>query len=99
MSEDCNEEPVLLLKRLASYDFEDGDGHLYIIDKEEALRIGLVDLSSVTLHGCRPRTIAQEAWLLGPLLGNPVPKNVFVLRSQPRVQSYGTMHFPLALLA
>ncbi len=77
MSEDCNEEPVLLLKRLASYDFEDGDGHLYIIDKEEALRIGLVDLSSVTLPGCRPRTIAQEAWLLGPLLGNPVPKKCF----------------------
>ncbi len=77
MSEDCNEEPVLLLKRLASYDFEDGDGHLYIIDKEEALKIGLVDLSSVTLPGCRPRTIAQEAWLLGPLLGNPVPKECF----------------------
>ncbi|MEL5451678.1 FRG domain-containing protein [Serratia bockelmannii] len=77
MSEDCNEEPVLLLKRLASYDFEDGDGHLYIIDKEEALKIGLADLSSVTLPGCRPRTVAQEAWLLGPLLGNPVPQQCF----------------------
>ncbi|MGJ3353812.1 FRG domain-containing protein [Providencia sp. Je.9.19] len=77
LSEDCDEDPVLLLKRHASYDFEDGDGHIYIIEKEEALQIGLIDLSSVTLSGFRPRTVAQEAWLLGPLSGSPVPKKCF----------------------
>ncbi len=73
MSEDCEERPVWLRKRMAQYDFEDGDGHLYILDKDEASSIGLIDLAALQIKGYRPRTTAQAAWLLGPLRNASLP--------------------------
>jgi hypothetical protein len=58
---------------MAQYDFEDGDGHLYILDREVAALIGLVDLAALQIEGYRPRTTAQAAWLLGPFRNQTVP--------------------------
>ncbi|WP_299478128.1 hypothetical protein [uncultured Roseibium sp.] len=77
MSEDYEERPVLLRKRMAQYSFEEGDGHLYILDKETAARIGSVDLAALSIEGYRCRTEAQSAWLIGPLRNNPVPSDCF----------------------
>lgn len=73
MSEDYEERPVWLRKRMAHYDFEEGDGHLYVLDKDVAARVGLVDLADLHIDGYRPRTTAQAAWLLGPLRDRAVP--------------------------
>lgn len=78
MCEDCHENPMWLIKTVAWYYYEEGDGYLYILDKSLASRIGLVDLSDIKFEGFRPRMQAQEAWLLGPTYGKPVPENCFV---------------------
>jgi hypothetical protein len=95
LSEDCEEQPVLLLKRMARYNFEEGDGYLYILDKKAALAVGLVDLAALTLEGARPRAVAQEAWLLGPLHGEPVPHACFKVRieaSRAILRDYAFSH-------
>ncbi len=73
MSEDCEERPVWLRKKMAQYNFEEGDGHLYILDRDMAARIGLVDLAALQISGYRPRPTAQSAWLVGPLRNKPLP--------------------------
>lgn len=78
MCEDCNENPIWLIKKAVRYYYEDGDGYLYILDKSLASRLGLVDLSDIEIKGFRPRMQAQDAWLLGPLYGEPVPENCFI---------------------
>ncbi|ATE67110.1 FRG domain-containing protein [Rhizorhabdus dicambivorans] len=77
MSEDCTERPVWLRKRMARYDFKQGEGHLYVLDKMAAARCGLIDLAALSIEGFRPRTAAQAAWLIGPLRNAPVPIECF----------------------
>jgi hypothetical protein len=57
------------MKRGAQYDFEEGEGFLYVLSKEAIERHGLqcIDLSSIELPNCRPRFHAQQAWLVGAL--------------------------------
>jgi hypothetical protein len=79
LCEDCEEEPVMLVKRTASYEFAEGDGHLYVFDKAIAAeRVGVTDLAVLTIEGARPRTTAQDAWLLGPLRNTEVPMDCFI---------------------
>ncbi|MET1080683.1 MAG: hypothetical protein ABWY06_21950 [Pseudomonas sp.] len=78
ISEDCEEQPVMLRKRAARYEFEEGNGYIYVLDKTIAAEVGLVDLAALTIEGSRPRTTAQAAWLLGPLRNKPVPHGCFL---------------------
>lgn len=79
LCEDCEEQPLMLAKRMARYDFSEGEGHLYVFDKALAKqRAGLVDLAVLTIEGARPRTDAQAAWLLGPLSNTEVPADCYV---------------------
>lgn len=78
MCEDCCENFLWERKKFAQYNFEDGDGHLYVIDKSAASKVGLVDLATLTIEGFSPRTEAQKAWLLGPTIGKPIPRDCFV---------------------
>ncbi|WP_111732951.1 hypothetical protein [Roseovarius amoyensis] len=78
MSEDYEERPVWLHKRMAQYSFEAGDGHLYVIDKAAAERVGAIDLAVLKISASRCRTDAQAAWLIGPLRGAPVPSSCFL---------------------
>jgi hypothetical protein len=77
MSEDCEERPVWLGKRMARYDFEEGDGHLYVLDRDKAAKVGLIDLAALKIENRRPRTDAQQAWLLGPIRHAAVPVECF----------------------
>lgn len=77
--EDCEERPIWLIKRMAAYEFAEGDGNLYAFDKalvEE--RIGATDLAALKVDAARPRMEAQSAWLLGPLRNTEVPPECFV---------------------
>jgi len=80
MSEDFEERPVILCKKMAQYDFEEREGHLYRFDKSAAAMSGLVDLAALTIEEFRPRPVAQSAWLLGPLRGGSVPDTCFQAR-------------------
>lgn len=77
MCEDCGENFIWERKKLAHYNYEEGEGHLYVIDKSIAQRVGLIDLASLTIDGYLPRTEVQKAWLLGPTFGKPIPKECF----------------------
>lgn len=77
MSEDYEERPVWLRKRMAKYAFEEGEGHLYIIDKKAASQVGLIDLAALRIDGARCRTEAQQAWLIGPLRNTSLPADCF----------------------
>ncbi|EKD4047414.1 FRG domain-containing protein [Vibrio parahaemolyticus] len=95
MCEDCGENFLWERKKFAQYNFEEGDGHLYIIDKSIAKEVGLVDLSTLTLSGTYLRTDAQKAWLLGPTLGEPIPKECFVAHitaSRSIFRDYANLH-------
>ena len=76
-SEDYKERPVWLRKRMAHYSFEEGEGHLYLIDKEAASKVGVVDLAALSIEGTRCRTEAQRAWLIGPLRKASLPADCF----------------------
>lgn len=78
MSEDCHEDPVWLRKRMATYAFNEGQGHLYVLDKEAVTELGLIDLATLTVKGFRPRTVAQSAWLIGPLRNKHIPQNCYI---------------------
>lgn len=78
MSEDCHEHPVWLKKRMARYDFNEGQGHLYILSRSAVAKVGLVDLATLTVDGYRPRTVAQSAWLAGPLHNTNLPQDCYV---------------------
>ncbi|MFX8106581.1 hypothetical protein ABTK92_19865, partial [Acinetobacter baumannii] len=68
LCEDFEERAVVLKKRMASYEFTEGEGNLYVLDKalSETL-VGAVDLAALKIEGAHPRTEAQSAWLVGPL--------------------------------
>ena len=79
LCEDYEERAVMLVKRRAQYDFAEGEGHLYIFDKAlSEQRVGITDLADLRIEGARPRTEAQDAWLLGPLRNTEVPVECFV---------------------
>jgi hypothetical protein len=79
LCEDCEERPVMLVKRMASYEFAEGEGHLYVFDGAIAQKlVGVTDLAALKIEGFRPRTEAQDAWLLGPLRNTEVPIECFV---------------------
>lgn len=81
MSEDYHEDPIWLRKKRADYTFEDGTGFLFVLKKPDAGdSITAVDLSEIHIEGARPRPSAQAAWLVGPLHGNPLPPESFVVR-------------------
>lgn len=77
ISEDYQERAVWLRKRMASYHLEEGEGHLYVLDRSVCDRIGLVDLETISIDGARLRTQAQSALLLGPLYGTSVVPECF----------------------
>lgn len=72
LCEDCYEDGVFLVKLRANYNFEEGDGFLYVVSKKAMKERGftLVDLASIDMPDCRPRFHAQKAWLIGPLKAN-----------------------------
>ena len=79
LCEDCAERPVMLVKRMAGYEFSEGDGHLYVFDRAiTEKRVGVTDLAALKIEGARPRTARQDAWLLGPLRNTEVPVECFV---------------------
>lgn len=69
---------MLLSKEFARYDFEEGEGHLYVLDKALAEEVGLVDLAALSIKDARPRTTAQAAWLIGPVYEGCVPQHCFI---------------------
>ncbi|WP_244630042.1 FRG domain-containing protein [Pseudomonas syringae] len=77
LCEDCDERAVMVRKRMARYAPVMGTGHMYVLNKKAANHVGLVNLATLTVEGYRPRTVAQSAWLLGPL-HNPIPQNCFL---------------------
>lgn len=73
LSEDCDEYPLFLRKRMARYEPADGKGHLYVLDRNACERVGLTDLSTIAIAGARTRASVQHAYLLGPLRNAPLP--------------------------
>lgn len=67
--EDCYEDAVFLVKRIAKYTVEEGIGNLFVLSKQAIAEnaLGLVDLTTIELQNFRPRFHAQAAWLVGPL--------------------------------
>lgn len=84
LCEDCDEVGVMVRKRMARYAPVIGTGHLYVLSKQAANHVGLVNLATLTVEGYRPRTVAQSAWLLCPL-HTPIPQNCY--RAQITVPS------------
>lgn len=78
MSEDCDERPLLLRKKMARYDPADGRGHLYVLDRAACERVGLADLTAIAVTGTRTRPGVQRAYLLGPLRNEPLPADCFL---------------------
>lgn len=78
LCEDFEERAVVLKKRMASYEFTEGEGNLYVLDKalSETL-VGAVDLAALKIEGAHPRTEAQSAWLVGPLSNTNLPAECF----------------------
>lgn len=95
ISEDCHENPVWLKKRMARYDFHKGQGHLYVLSRDTVANVGLVDLATLTVDGSRPRTVAQSAWLIGPLRDKNLPQDCYVAQiTAPReaFRDYAVTH-------
>jgi len=86
MCEDFEERPIWLSKHKADYEYEDGEGVLYIFDKSACEKHSkLTDLASIKFDGMRPRTQAQQAWLLGPLRKQGVaPECLVAMITGPR---------------
>ena len=78
VSEDCDEEPLFLRKKMADYDPADGKGNLYVLDKEACRRVGLTDLTAIAVPRARTRASVQRAYLLGPLQNQPLPADCFL---------------------
>lgn len=95
MCEDCDENFLWERKKYVSYVYEEGEGHLYVIDKSIANEVGLIDLATLTIKASHPRTEAQKAWLLGPTMGKAVPKNCFIAQitaSRAIFRDYAALH-------
>lgn len=73
--EDCNEMPVWLRRKFASYEeAEEGSGHLYAISRSRLPEgVEAIDLAQIGTWGTRSRYSVQSAWLIGPLSRAPLP--------------------------
>lgn len=78
LCEDCDELSIMMIKIRADYKFNDGKGHMYVLDKSAAKKLGLVDLSVLKLEGARLRTDVQSAWLIGPIRNTKLPPECFI---------------------
>lgn len=78
LCEDCDERPLFLRKKMARYEPADGVGHLYVLDGGACEKVGLTDLSAITIDGARTRASVQRAHLLGPLRNAPLPPECFI---------------------
>lgn len=85
MTEDCHEVGVLLRNTAAIYADYNGNGFLYIINKERLSEadITLTCLSGATDDGYRYRFNAQHAWLLGPVPEGIPAKCVIAIIESP----------------
>lgn len=64
---------------MADYEFEDGQGHLYVFSRALAEKtVGVADLSALKVDGSRLRPQAQDACLIGSFRNQSVPKECFV---------------------
>lgn len=78
LCEDCDERPLFLRKKMASYDAAEGVGHLYVLDRAVCEKVGLTDLTAIAINGARTRASVQSAHLLGPLRNAPLPVECFL---------------------
>lgn len=78
LCEDCDERPLFLRKKMASYDVVEGVGHLYVLDRAACEEVGLIALASLAIEGARTRPSVQSANLLGPLRNAPLPAECFL---------------------
>ncbi|WP_198147438.1 FRG domain-containing protein [Sphingobium chungbukense] len=79
LCEDCDERPLFLRKKMASYNAADGVGHLYVLDRAACEKVGLTDLTAIAIEGARTRAGVQSAHLLGPLRNTPLPVECFLV--------------------
>ncbi len=78
LCEDCDERPIHLSKKMASYRAADGAGHLYLLDRVACEKAGLTDLTAIAIKGTRTRASVQSAYLIGPLRNAPLPDECFL---------------------
>ena len=78
LCEDCDERPLLLRKKMASYDAAEGVGHLYVLDRTACEKVGLISLAPIAIEGARTRPSVQSAHLLGPPRNAPLPAECFL---------------------
>lgn len=79
LCEDFEERAVMLRKRTARYELFEGEGNLYVLDRELSERlVGTIDLAALKIEGARPRTEVQSAWLVGPLSNKNLPAECIV---------------------
>lgn len=78
LCEDCDERPLFLRKKMASYNAAAGVGHLYVLDRAACEKVGLTDLKAIAIEGARTRASVQSAHLLGPLRNTPLPAECFL---------------------
>lgn len=78
LCEDCDERPLFLRKKMASYVAAEGTGHLYVLDQAACEKVGLVDLTAIAIKGARTRANVQSAYLIGPLRNAPLPTECFL---------------------
>lgn len=78
LCEDCDERPLFLRKKMASYDAAEGVGHLYVLDRTACEKVGLIALAPLAFEGTRTRPSVQSAHLLGPLRNAPLPADCFL---------------------
>lgn len=78
LCEDCDERPLLLRKKMASYDAAEGVGHLYVLERAACEKVGLTDLTESAIVGARTRASVQSAHLLGPLRKAPLSAECFL---------------------
>lgn len=78
LCEDCDERPLFLRKKMARYDAAQGVGHLYALDRAACEKVGLTDLTAITIDGARTRPSVQNAHLIGPLQNAPLSAECFV---------------------
>lgn len=79
MCEDCFESFVWLRKTYASYSIGSLIGNIYIFDKNKLVdSAGLIALEELKIEAERPRFIAQNAWMMGPLRNEKIPIDCFL---------------------
>jgi len=78
MTEDANEEFVMLVHNAPTYVPADTPGHIYIVSKAKVQTGGalFVDLTEIECEDTKPRFHSQQGGLIGPLSGKLTPDAV-----------------------